>query len=97
MFIECKEGEVRIGGINYWFPKDNPTLWRIILVIPLGKKYQFEAYFRMRNKLSKNREGKLMFFNDDGTKWQNLFIWHMGIVKNREYEYKMWRDGVLNG
>jgi len=32
---ECSEGEVQNIGLNYWFPENNRTLWRIIPVIPL--------------------------------------------------------------
>lgn len=41
MIHETVEGHKSRFGINYWFPRDNPTVCRIVFVVPLFVWYSF--------------------------------------------------------
>lgn len=44
MINETPEGTRYRIGINYWFPKDDRTLWRIVFCLPLFIWYQRNYY-----------------------------------------------------
>lgn len=50
MIHETPEGCRYHIGINYWFPKDNNTLWMIAFCVPLFIWYQRDYYDMMSDR-----------------------------------------------